>query len=279
VLLIAALAVLPNVGRGKAGYVIGAKPFAEQYILAALIEQRLNARGLNASRREGLGSAVVFEALAAGDIDVYVEYTGTIWTNFMKRSDVKPRAEVLEEVARWLKATHGITLAGGLGFENAYALAVTGARAQALSLKSVGDLARHAGELTIAGDYEFFGRPEWQALRQAYGLAFRAQRTMQPEFMYPAVAAGEVDVISAYTSDGRVAQFRLRVLDDDRHAIPPYDAVLLVSPKRSEDAALIEALRPLTNALTIETMRDANRRAQTETPEAIARALSDRIGR
>jgi len=279
VLLIAALAVLPNVGRGKAGYVIGAKPFAEQYILAALIEQRLNARGLNASRREGLGSAVVFEALAAGDIDVYVEYTGTIWTNFMKRSDVKPRAEVLEEVARWLKATHGITLAGGLGFENAYALAVTGARAQALSLKSVGDLARHAGELTIAGDYEFFGRPEWQALRQAYGLAFRAQRTMQPEFMYPAVAAGEVDVISAYTSDGRVAQFRLRVLDDDRHAIPPYDAVLLVSPKRSEDAALIEALRPLTNALTIETMRDANRRAQTETPEAIARALSERIGR
>ena len=76
-----------------------------------------------------------------------------------------------------------------------------------------------------------------------------------------------------------MAQFRLRVLDDDRHAIPPYDAVLLVSPKRSEDAALIEALRPLTNALTIETMRDANRRAQTETPEAIARALSDRIGR
>lgn len=279
VVVIAALAALPGFARGKSGYVIGAKPFAEQYILAALIEQRLATKGLTANRREGLGSAVVFEALVAGEIDVYVEYTGTIWTNFMKRSDVKPRAEVLAEVGRWLKATHNIRLVGGLGFENAYALAVTGARADALSLRTVGDLARRAGDLTIAGDYEFFGRPEWQALRQAYGLAFRAQRTMQPEFMYPAVASGDVDVISAYTSDGRVAQFKLRVLDDDKHAIPPYDAVLLVSPKRADDAALLGALRPLVDALNVETMRDANRRAQTETPEAIARGLSDKIGK
>ena len=91
--------------------------------------------------------------------------------------------------------------------------------------------------LSIAGDYEFFGRPEWKAIRDAYGLSFRQQRQMQAEFMYPAVAAGEIDVISAYTSDGRVAQFGLQVLDDPKHAIPPYDAILLVSPKRASDRA------------------------------------------
>jgi osmoprotectant transport system permease protein len=279
VLAIAVLAFLPNFARGGSTYVIGAKPFAEQYILGALIDQRLAARGLPASRRDGLGSAVVFDALAAGDIDVYVEYTGTIWTNVMKRSDVKPRAEVLAEVGRWLEATHRITLVGGLGFENAYALAVTRVRADELRLRTVGDLARHAPQLAIAGDYEFFGRPEWQALRSAYGLAFRAQRTMQPEFMYPAVAAGDIDVISAYTSDGRVAQFGLRVLDDDKHAIPPYDAVLLVSPKRANDTALLDALRPLVGVLNVEMMREANRKAQAETPEEIARWLWEKIGR
>jgi osmoprotectant transport system permease protein len=279
VLAVAALAILPNLARSGGGYVIGAKPFAEQYILAALIDQRLAARGLPARRHEGLGSAVVFEALASGEIDVYVEYSGTIWTNQMKRNDVKPRAEVLADVRRWLETTHRITLVGELGFENAYALAASRKRAEELGLRTVGDLARHAPRLAIAGDYEFFGRPEWQALRNAYGLSFRAQRTMQPEFMYPAAAAGDVDVISAYTSDGRVTQFDLRVLDDDKRAIPPYDAVLLISPKRAGDVALLEALRPIVGALNVETMRDANRRAQTETPETIARWLWEKVGK
>ena len=132
----------------------------------------------------------------------------------MKRTDVLPRAQVLAEVAQWLETKHGIKLLGGLGFENAYTLAMTKTpRRRAWRARRDQDLARHAPQLSIAGDYEFFGRPEWKALRETYGLAFRAQRQMQPEFMYPAVAAREVDVISAYTSDGRVAQFDLA---DDR---------------------------------------------------------------
>ena len=95
----------------------------------------------------------------------------------------------------------------------------------------------------IAGDYEFFARPEWAAMRGAYGLSFREERTMQPEFMYPAVAAGEVDVISAYTSDGRIAQYDLVVLDDPKHAIPPYDADPACRAERADDRALSDALR------------------------------------
>ena len=116
---------MPTLSQPRADYVIGAKPFAEQYVLAALIEQRLRgAAAVGDARRDGLGSSVIFNALAAGEIDAYVDYSGTIWTNQMHRSDVKPRAEVLAEMTRWLEREHGITVLGGLGFENAYALAM-----------------------------------------------------------------------------------------------------------------------------------------------------------
>jgi osmoprotectant transport system permease protein len=278
--LIAALALAPNLLRGGAGYVIGAKPFAEQYILAALIGDRLQAKGLTASRRDGLGSAVILDALAAGDIDAYVEYSGTVWANRMQRPDVRPRAEVLAEVAAWLKEKRGILVLGGLGFENAYALAMPRRQAERLGVRTIADLAAHAPTLSIAGDYEFFGRPEWKAIRAAYGLAFRQERQMQAEFMYPAAAAGEVDVISAYTSDGRIDEFALAVLEDPRQAIPPYDAILLVSPRRANDKAFLEALWPLVDAIDVETMRQANRRAGAgASPQAVAGWLARRIGR
>ena len=278
--LIVLIAFVPHLSGARSGYVIGAKPFAEQYILAAAIEQRLAARQLAATRRDGLGSAVIFNALVAGDIDAYVEYSGTVWANQMQRTDVPPREQVLSEVTNWLKQQHGIGVVGGLGFENAYALALTQRRADALGITSLADLARHAPTLSIAGDYEFFGRPEWKALSETYGLTFRQQRQMQAEFMYPAVAAGEVDVISAYTSDGRVDQFALRTLADPKQAIPPYDAILLISPKRTGDAAFLDVLRPLVGAIPVEIMREANRRSsEGVSVEETARWLTEKIGR
>ena len=278
-LLVVLAALLPGYGRAQGAYVIGAKPFTEQYVLAALIEQRLAAHGLSAQHRDGLGSGVIFNALAANDVDAYVDYSGTLWANQMHRSDVKPRIEVLAEVAHWLESTHGTRMLGSLGFENAYALAMPRARADKLAIHSIADLAAHAPQLSIAGDYEFFERPEWKAIRDAYGLHFRAQRTMQPEFMYQAAAAGDVDVVSAYTSDGRIAQFDLAVLDDPKHAIPPYDAILLLSPRRAHDEALIAALKPLLSAIPVELMRAANLRASNGDSSAAdtARWLGNKI--
>jgi osmoprotectant transport system permease protein len=279
--LIVAVALVPAWSRSASRYAIGAKTFTEQYVLAALIEQRLAAAGLPASRREGLGSAVVFNALSGNDIDVYVDYSGTIWANQMHRTDVKPRAEVLAEIAAWLPAHGGVKLVGELGFENAYALAMPRKRAEALRIRTIADLSPHAPNLVAAGDYEFFSRPEWAALRDTYHLAFREQRSMQPEFMYQAAAAGEVDVISAYTSDGLIAKYDLVVLDDPRQAIPPYDAILLASPRRADDAALIDALKPLIGAIDVKVMREANLRASggkdALTPEEAARWLWQQV--
>jgi osmoprotectant transport system permease protein len=168
---------------------------------------------------------------------------------------------------------------GSLGFENAYALAMTRKKAEALGIRSIADLARHASQLSVAGDYEFFARPEWAAIAKAYGLTFREQRTMQPDFMYRAAADGEVDVISAYTSDGQIAKYDLVVLDDPRHAIPPYDAILLLSPRRVGDEKLIAALKPLIGTIPVAAMRAANLRASNGDTSAddAARWLAEQI--
>jgi Substrate binding domain of ABC-type glycine betaine transport system len=106
-------------------------------------------------------------------------------------------------------AQQNIALLGELGFENAHALVMPKKRAEALDIHSIADLAVHAGTLSMAADYEFFSRPEWAALQKAYGLSFRAQRQMQPDFMYAAVASDEVDVIAGYTSDALIAKYDL----------------------------------------------------------------------
>ena len=259
--------LVPLLGR-PAQYVIGAKGFPEQYILASLIDQRLAAAGFSASTSSNLGSAVIFNALVAGDIDVYVDYSGTIWTNSMHRTDTPPRDIMLREMDDWLKKTYGVRMLGSLGFENAYVLAMRKSRAQALGIRSIEDLATASSSMAVGGDYEIFARPEWKSLRAAYGLMFRQERQMQPLFMYKAVADGEVDVITAFSSDGRIAEYDLATLDDPKRAIPPYDAVLLLAPKRAGDTALTAALQPLVGKISIARMREANLIVSRETNQA-----------
>ena len=143
----------------------------------------------------------------------------------------------------------------------------------AIAKRAASGFTAHASQLAIASDYEFFERPEWKALRAAYGLNFHSQRTMQPDFMYQAAAAGDADVVSAYTSDGRIAKYDLKVLSDPKQAIPPYDAIVLLAPKRAGDEQLAAALKPLIEAIDVEVMREANLRASggDTTPDVVAR--------
>jgi osmoprotectant transport system permease protein len=277
-----AVTLVPSMARSSSNYVVGAKTFTEQYVLSALIAQRLRAAGFSATSREGLGSSVIFEALTSNDIDVYVDYSGTLWVNQFHRGDTGPREKLLDELKAVL-ARQDITLLGELGFENAYALVMPKKRAEALGIHTIADLAAHARTMSIAGDYEFFSRPEWASLQKAYGLSFRAQRQMQPDFMYAAAASGEVDVIAGYSSDGLIAKYDLVALDDSRHAIPPYDAIVLLSPKRANDQALKAALAPLLGKIEIADMREANLRAAggdgASSPDTVARWLWEKIGK
>jgi osmoprotectant transport system permease protein len=278
-LLGAALAAAPLFARGAPTYVIGTKNFSEQYVLGELMAARLRAEGDLVSRRDGLGSAVAFRALAGNELDVYVDYSGTLWTNVLQRKDLPPRAQLLDELGRELKRRYGVRLLGPLGFENAYALAMRADRAQALGVRTLDDLARVAPQLTIGGDIEFFSRPEWASIDRAYGLRFKAKRSYQPTFMYRALQSGDADVISAFSSDGRIAADRLMVLSDPKGAIPPYDAVILLSPRRADDPELVNALKPLVGAIPVEAMRRANYAVdgQGKTPAEAAQTLAREI--
>jgi osmoprotectant transport system permease protein len=261
--------------------VIGAKTFTEQYILAELLARRLRDAGFAVDVRDGLGSTVVFDALVDGDVDVYVDYSGTIWANHMKRTDAPGAAAVLTAMERWLRERHHVTLLGPLGFENAYALAMRRDRAEALGIADLSDLARHAPRLAIGGDYEFFARPEWIAVRDRYGLDFRRERSFDSTLMYSAVVEGHVDVISAFSSDGRIAAFDLLVLEDPLEAFPPYDAVVLLSESAAARPRLVDALAPLVGRVDDQRMRAANRAVDVDGRpiREAARALDEAAGR
>ena len=245
-------------GEDEDRVVIGAKGFSEQYILARLIGQRLEAAGFAVEYRDGLGSAVAHSAAASGEVDIYVDYTGTIWANQMKREDNLPRDEMYAAIEEWETENTGLVMLGRLGFENAYGLAVTQEKANMTGLQSIEDLVRVAPQLTIGGDPEFFERPEWIAVRDAYGLRFGEKRNFSPTFMYNALKSGEAQVIGAYTSDGRIEADNLAILADPKGAFPNYDAVILLSPETGRNRAVVEALKPLVGAIDVAAMREAN---------------------
>ncbi|MBO9669111.1 MAG: ABC transporter permease/substrate-binding protein [Sphingobium sp.] len=263
--------------------VVGAKNFSEQYVLAALIEKRLQAAGYRTERRDNLGSAIAYRALAAGDIDVYVDYSGTLWANVLRRNDTPSAKAMLETLERELAHRDKVRLLGSLGFENAYAFAMARTRAQSLGIADLDGLARASPRLRLATDLEFLDRPEWTAVESRYHAAFRAARRYSPTFMYRALGEGSADVITAFSSDGRISAMDLVTLPDPRGALPHYDAVLLLAPRTGQDEKLVAALRPLIGGIGITTMREANwmvdRDAQKQTPKQAADWLESRLSR
>jgi osmoprotectant transport system permease protein len=280
---VAAALVSQAGGSDERRIVIASKQFSEQYILAQLIGARLEAAGYAVEYRDGLGSAVVHSAVASSSIDISVDYTGTIWTNYLKREDNPGREAMYETIRDWEWQQNGVKVLGRLGFENAYAFAMRQDRAKELGVTSLANLAAVAPRLTVGGDPEFFERPEWLAVRDAYGLSFGRTRNFAPTFMYNALQSGEADVISAYTSDGRIAADKLVVLADPKGALPSYDAMLMLSPRIAEDEGVIAALEPLIGAITVEAMREANlavdrEDGQKQTPKAAAAELARKAG-
>ncbi len=256
---------------------IGAKGITEQYILASLLGQWIEREtGRPTTQMQALGSTVAFDALAAGEIDVYVDYSGTLLALMDRASTGGDRATVLAEVEDFLADDHDITVPATLGFENAYVLAAREPDAERMGLTRISDLIPLGPTLSMGGDFEFFSRPEWVSIRDTYGLTLADQRTMDGTLMYEAIAEEAVDLISAYTTDGRIAAYDLRVLEDDRGAIPPYDAMVLVGPRLVREwPDVLAALARLDGAIDIDAMRGMNLRVDVEgiDPTTVAAAF------
>jgi osmoprotectant transport system permease protein len=185
-------------------------------------------------------------------------------------------------MTEYLQDEYGVGVVATLGFENAYALAMRDAEASALGISQISDLTPHAPSFALGADYEFSARPEWPALRDSYGLAFADIRTMDPALMYQAAAEGAVDVISAFSTDGRLIALDLRVLEDDRHAIPPYDAVVLASPRLAADAPdVLAAVGLLDGAIDADTIRRMNLAvdADGQSPATVAESFLSTLQR
>jgi osmoprotectant transport system permease protein len=154
---------------------------------------------------------------------------------------------------------------------------MTRTRAAELGIRSIDDLAAYAPRMKIGGDYEFFERPEWAEVMSRYGLQFAARVAMDSTLMYSALSAGEVDVISAFSTDGRIPAFDLVLLEDPRDALPPYDAVVLIGPRAQGLAGVRAALQPLGGAITASAMQSANR--QVDLAGSSVRAAAEMLGR
>ncbi|MFM9935380.1 MAG: glycine betaine ABC transporter substrate-binding protein, partial [Novosphingobium sp.] len=201
----------------------GSKRFTESYILGEIVARTAQRAGeAEAQFRPGLGNtAIVYQALASGAIDVYPEYTGTIALEILKR----PAESSLDDLNGAL-APLGLAAGVRLGFSNTYALAMRETEAARLGVRRVSDLAAHP-ELQLGLSQEFLHRRDgWPGLKTAYGLPF-APRGLDHGLAFEALAAGRVDVTDVYSTDAKIARYGLRVLEDDRAYFPAYDAVLL----------------------------------------------------
>ena len=242
-----------------ADFIVGGKGFTEQYIIAGLLTAELEEAGFEIDQRLGLGTEVIYQATANEMVDIYLEYSGTVWANRMNETSNPGRQAVLAKVGDFVQENDGMYNVGPLGFQNLYALAMRKDRAAELGIETIDDMIPIANTLVAAGDLEFFGRPEWIALRDTYNIDFAEKLTFDTALMYTAVDRGQVDIITAYTSDGRIDAYNLKIIADPRNSLLPYDGMLIASASAAKNPLFLEIVGGLVNRISDETMREANR--------------------
>jgi osmoprotectant transport system substrate-binding protein len=212
--------------------VVGSKNFSEQALLGEILAQHIEARThLPVTRRFYLaGSYICQQALLAGRIDTYVEYTGTALTAILHEPIEKDSSAVFGKVQREYAKRFGLEVLPSLGFNNTFALVIRGDDAQRLNIKTISDAAPHASQWRAGFGYEFMERPDgYPGLAQVYGLHFaEAPRILDLGLLYRALLEKQVDLVAGNSTDGLLAARDLVILDDDKHYFPPYDAVPVV---------------------------------------------------
>lgn len=245
----------PGAGR----VVIASKSFIESAILGEMLAVMIETHtDLQVDRKPDLGSNLAFDGIKAGEVDLYIDYTGTILVNYFKKKPSDDPAEVLKIVRKELDPL-GLELLDPLGFSNTYTLTMREAQARELGITKISDLAAHADQLRPAFDPEFMKRPDdgYPALIKHYGFRFGIEpKQVSADLMYKLCGEGDVDVIDAFSTEGSIDKFKLKVLVDDKHFFPPYDAAPLVRKALlKKHPQLRNVLRRLAGRIDEATMR------------------------
>jgi osmoprotectant transport system substrate-binding protein len=272
------LAAVAGCSRREDVIVVGSKNFTEQRILGELLAQTVESVGLHAERKLDLGGTFVCDAaIRAGQIDMYVEYTGTALAAILKEAPGgMDRRRVFERV-RDAYAKDGLVWTEPLGFDNTFALVVRGDDAARLGVRTISAAAPHARAWKAGFGYEFKERADgYPGLARVYGLEFGDVRIMDLGLIYRALVDRQVDVVAGNATDGQIESLKLVVLTDDRHYFPPYEAAPVVR-RATLDAhpALAAAIAKLGGAISLDAIRRANYAVdgQHRDPSAVVKEL------
>ena len=266
--LLVAVLLLGALGCSRSSVVVGSKNFSEQVILGEIVAQLLEDRGVSVDRRLNLGgSFICHAALESGQMDIYVEYTGTALTAILKQPVLHDPEEVYRTVVAAYRERYGLAWGAPLGFNNTYAMAMRSDHAARLQVGRISDLAAHVETIRTGFGHEFLERQDGYArLTEAYGLDFAIPpRGMELGLIYEALAEDMVDLIAGNSTDGLIEKLGLTVLEDDRRFFPPYYAAPVYRPETANEyPALAEVVELLGGAIDERAMRALNRMVDVE---------------
>ncbi|HVO57787.1 MAG TPA: glycine betaine ABC transporter substrate-binding protein [Dongiaceae bacterium] len=262
-------------GAKRQHIVVASKFFTEQVILAELLAQHIEARtGIPVERKANLGGTLLVQkALLSGDVDLYVEYTGTALTAVLGESPAGDSAEIYKRVKQQYAQRFALEVTDPLGFANAFAMVVRGDDARSLHLANMSELAPVAPRWRLGVGYEFLERPDgYRGWTQKYGLRFGEQpRVLDLGLLYRALAEKKVDIVAGNSTDGLIDALGFVPLRDDRHYFPPYDAVPVVRKATLEKFPQLRgALADLAGKVTEDDMRRMNREVDADQKDVVA---------
>jgi osmoprotectant transport system substrate-binding protein len=268
---------------GAAPVAVGSKNFTEQVVLGEILAQLLEARGVAVTRRLNLGgSFICHRALLSGDLDVYVEYSGTALTAILKEPVDHDPAVVFRRVRDAYRSRFGIEWTEPLGFENTFAIVMRPEVAERLGIRAISDLAAHEDVLRPGAGHEFLEREDgFRGLVEAYALDFSSPpRGLELGLIYRALMEDQVDFVVGSATDGLIEKFSLLVLEDDLRFFPPYDAAAVYRPDTAERIpAFAEVMQLVEGGIDEEAMRHLNRQVDDEgmaVPEVVRAFLDER---
>jgi osmoprotectant transport system substrate-binding protein len=243
--------------------IVGSKFFTEQIVLAELLAQHIETRTeIQVERKANLGGTLLVQkAMLAGELDLYVEYTGTALTAVLNEAPQGDSRNVYERVKKEYAERFGLEVAGPLGFENTFAMVIRGEDAKKFNLQKLSDITALAPKWRAGVGYEFLERPDgFNGLCQRYNLKFGEKpRVMDLGLIYRALVDHQVDVVAGNSTDGLISALGLVALEDDRHYFPPYDAVPIVRKATMEKfPALRAALGDLAGKVSASDIRLMN---------------------
>ncbi len=264
IVTVLALTLVLLAGCGKSGkktVVVGAKDYTEQDVLGNMLSVLLEKNtDLTIEYKHEMSSNVVFAAIQSGDVDLYIDYTGTIYGSYLEHSEMKSADEVYDIAVKEMAERYNLRVLDSLGFNNTYTLAVAPEIAEQYGLKTYSDLAKVSDQLVFGGGFEILNRHDGLPnLKKMYNMSFQEEKAVEGVNRYQAVKQGHTQVTDAFATDGLLSDYGLVVLEDDKNFFPPYHAVTLIREETAEQyPEILTELEKLTGILSDDVMRDLN---------------------